>query len=65
MGSRHKYMLTCLHSGFQTVMFECMSVGLGNAEDKICLIDGSEKLMERSPSADKQLSRMDTGAFSR
>eukprot|EP00434_Breviolum_minutum_P013681 symbB.v1.2.012060.t1/scaffold825.1/size159525/1 len=32
-------------------------------EDKICLVGGSEKLMERSPSADKQLSRMEAGGF--
>lgn len=35
-----------------------------SSEDNVCLIEGSEKLMERSPSADKKLCRMETGGNS-
>lgn len=38
-------------------------VVIHDPEDNVCLIEGSEKLMERSPSADKKLCRMETGGF--
>lgn len=36
---------------------------LPTLQDKITFFEGSEKLMERSPSNDKELRRFDTGRF--